>query len=447
MISNDNDFEPSVNASIFPDELRIAILKLTIPKRIHLRSAREFDDKSINNTTHKWSFDYSGSRRYLVFKGDDISVTFLKYICFKYVSMRCATFVSSILYDWQNLLVQCQSIGEFSLEFIRSVLEGESIDGRSFYSILFGLKIICAEEFPGFTLDDYEDLEFIPRPHLHNWDMYQEIDNILEPLEKSMISNGLFEMGNAITRRKHYSLTDVRNSAVLGLSYVTGARPVQLAKLAAGDLYIDTCNPNTGLTRYSILLPYVKQRRVTTERLLLAIPPEIGVLIKHYIDRARLLPADKMFEMGASAPRFVSQAINKTILNFSPPDYQSAVACGEAAPPSITSTDLRHNVGHSLAMQGASAEEIAHILGHSSLVVAKHYILATPALALIRAKALGSNPVWQNMVSMMLTGKLVPSKEWEGRRVVGMLVEGFDKSPIQIGFDERKLEAPGEKIP
>ncbi|MXD47192.1 tyrosine-type recombinase/integrase, partial [Escherichia coli] len=77
-----------------------------------------------------------------------------------------------------------------------------------------------------------------------------------------------------------------------------------------------------------------------------------------------------------------------------------AVSCGEAALPSITSTDLRHNVGHSLAMQGASAEEIAHILGHSSLVVAKHYIRATPALALIRAKALGSNPVWQNMVAM-----------------------------------------------
>ena len=63
-------------------------------------------------------------------------------------------------------------------------------------------------------------------------------------------------------------------------------------------------------------------------------------------------------------------------------------------------------------MHGVSAEEIAHILGHSSVVVAKHYILATPALALIRAKALGSNPVWQNMVAMMLTGKLVPSKEW-----------------------------------
>ncbi|WP_446924756.1 site-specific integrase, partial [Klebsiella pneumoniae] len=283
---------------------------------------------------------------------------------------------------------------------------------------------------PGFTLDDYEDLEFIPRPYLRNWDIYQEIDNILDPLEKNMISNGLFEMGNAITKGKHYSLKDVRDAAVLGLSYVTGARPVQLAKLAASDLYIDTCNPNKGLTRYSILLPYVKQRRVTTERLLLAIPPEIGGLIEHYIGRARLLPNDKMFDMGVSAPKFVSQAINQTILNFSPPDYQSAVACGEAALPSITSTDLRHNVGHSLAMQGASAEEIAHILGHSSLVVAKHYILATPALALIRAKALGSNPVWQSMVAMMLTGKLVPSKEWQGRRVVGIV---GDRLHYEIG--------------
>ncbi len=119
--------------------------------------------------------------------------------------------------------------------------------------------------------------------------------------------------------------------------------------------------------------------------MILALPPEIGALVKHYIDEARLLPTDKMFNV-VSAPKFVSQSISQTILSFSPQDYQFAVSCGEAALPSITSTDLRHNVGHSLAMQGASAEEIAHILGHSSLVVAKHYIRATPALALIALK-------------------------------------------------------------
>lgn len=237
-------------------------------------------------------------------------------------------------------------------------------------------------------------------------------------------------MATALARGKFYDIRELKQATILGLSYVTGARPVQLAKLAVRDLRIDTYNTNTGLIRYSILLPYVKQRRLTTERLLLAIPPEIGALIKHYVDRAQLLSNDKMFDMGGAAPAFVSQSIRQTILNFSPPDYQNAVARGEAAPPSITPTDLRHNVGHSLAMQGVSAEEIAHILGHSSVVVAKHYILATPALALIRAKALGSNPVWQNMVAMMLTGKLVPSKEWLGRRVVGMV---GDRLHYEIG--------------
>ncbi|HCO8300854.1 TPA: site-specific integrase, partial [Escherichia coli] len=117
----------------------------------------------------------------------------------------------------------------------------------------------------------------------------------------------------------------------------------------------------------------------------------------------------------------VSRAINKAFLCFSPPDYQAAVKRGEAALPTITPTDLRHNVGHSLAMQGVSAEEIAHILGHSSLTVAKYYILATPALALIRAKALGINPVWQNMVAMMLTGELTSSTKWQDQRVVGII--------------------------
>ncbi|EFJ5916081.1 site-specific integrase [Escherichia coli] len=297
----------------------------------------------------------------------------------------------------------------------------QEIDPRYFYYIIFGLKILCAEAFPGFTLDDYEDLEFIPRPHSHDWDIYQEIDHVLDPLEKSMISKGLFEMATSIRYGENYSLNTIRDAAILGLTYVTGARPAQLAKLATKDLRIDTRNPETGLIRYSLLLPYAKQRRVTTERLFLAIPAEIGALIRHYIERAQLKPDGKLFEFSHSAPFYVSKAISKAILRFSPPDYQAAVARGEAALPTITPTDLRHNVGHSLAMQGGSAEEIAHILGHTSLTVAKYYILATPALALIRAKALGTNPVWQNMVAMMLTGELTSSTEWQGQRVVGIV--------------------------
>ncbi len=239
--------------------------------------------------------------------------------------------------------------------------------------------------------------------------------------QSAKLCNGLFEMASLLRDGKSFSHSEVRNAAILGLAYVTGARPVQLARLAVKDVRIDTRNQESGLIRYSVFLPYAKQRRVTTERLFLAIPPEIGELIMNYTVRYKKNPEDKLFDFSVSAPHYVSQAINQAILNFCPPEYQAAVACGEAALPTITPTDLRHNVGHSLAMQGASAEEIAHVLGHTSLAVAKYYIMATPALALIRAKALGSNPVWQNMVAMMLTGELVDSAHWKGHPVVGLV--------------------------
>ncbi|WP_228343077.1 hypothetical protein [Klebsiella variicola] len=40
---------------------------------------------------------------------------------------------------------------------------------------------------------------------------------------------------------------------------------------------------------------------------------------------------------------------------------------------------------------------------------------------MIRAKALGINPVWQNMVAMMLTGELTSSTKWQDQRVVGIV--------------------------
>jgi hypothetical protein len=53
---------------------------------------------------------------------------------------------------------------------LKDYLETQEIDPQYFYFIIFGLKILCAEAFPGFTVEDYEDLEFIPRPHSHDWE-------------------------------------------------------------------------------------------------------------------------------------------------------------------------------------------------------------------------------------------------------------------------------------
>ncbi|MEM0674892.1 site-specific integrase [Dickeya oryzae] len=414
---NNNQLEIGEFENNFYDVKQIKkINQLRIPLEIHLKSADIFDDKYITSEDNDWIFDYSGNRLYIHFKKDKNSKRLLKYILFHYASTRSPASLYRVYQAWSDVIDHCNTQSAFNFQIIKNYLECKSIHSTYFFFIIFGLKVLCTKD-----IEDYEDLEFIARPHSNGWGVYQEIDNVLDPLEKSMISKSLFEMGSDIRDGKLYQLKVLRDAAILGLTYVTGARPVQLAKLAVRDFRIDTRSLDTGLIRYSILLPYAKQRRVTTERLFLAIPPEIGGLILHYIERTQLEPDDKLFETGCSAPEFVSSAINRAILNFSPPDYQAAVASGEAAEPIITPTDLRHNVGHSLAMQGASAEEIAHILGHSSLVAAKHYVLATPALALIRAKALGVNPVWKNMVAMMLTGKLTSAQEWLGYRVTGVV--------------------------
>lgn len=410
-----------INDSIFSLELTSIVDKIKIPERIHLKSAGEFDDKFIFSAGPRWTFQYAGSRRHISFIPDGIAEKLTKYLCLIYASTRMPTYLPNFSHYWKSAILYCNKKGEFSFNTLKAYIESSDAEPLSFYSIMFGLKALCLKECPGFSMDNYEELQFIPRPCSDQWGIYQEIDNVISPLEKNMIVNGLFEMATSITSGKNYILQEVIDAAILGLTYTTGARPVQLSRLAIEDIRVDTRDATSGLVRYSVLLPYAKQRTVTTERIFLALPPEIGTLLLHYIERTNRDRRDKLFEMGASAPAYVSQSINQAILRFSPPDYQAAVARGEAALSTITPTDLRHNVGHSLAMQGVSADEIAHILGHSALVVAKHYILATPALALVRAKALGVNPVWQNMVAMMLTGEVTSSAKWRGKRVAGII--------------------------
>jgi len=433
--------------SFYTEEFIASINAIKIPEKIYLKSASVFDDRYINTLGDNWSFDYSGSRRYVYFSLELQLNKLTKYICYKYASTRMATHLPNLARAWTKAIGICSKKNDsFSFGALKSHIENKDISSIDFYSILFGLKVLCAEEFPGFNLSDYDELEFIARPPVDTWGIYQEIDNVLSPQEKNMITNGLFEMASLITNDEvNYHLEDVLDAAILGLIYATGARPVQLAKLAAEDIRIDTRNTNSGLIRYSILIPYAKQRNVATDRLYLALPTEIGEILIHYINRKLLKPKDKLFDTGVSSPRYVSKSLNRCIIKFSSSDYQNAIACGEAATPVITPTDLRHNVGHSLAMQGVSAEEIAHILGQASLVVAKHYILATPSLALVRARALGVNPVWQNMVAMMLTGELIQNSDWHGKRVAGVIgntllseIGGCSKSHTNCIFAEAR---------
>ncbi|WXN18142.1 hypothetical protein WHU47_19915 [Escherichia coli] len=72
--------------------------------------------------------------------------------------------------------------------------------------------------------------------------------------------------------------------------------------------------------------------------------------------------------------KMVEASLKKMLFRFSPQEIQEAVKNDDYQLPVYTASLFRHNVGHSMAMSGASAPEIAYILGQSSYVVADRYI-------------------------------------------------------------------------
>ncbi|MEI5531876.1 site-specific integrase, partial [Acinetobacter baumannii] len=292
---------------------------------------------------------------------------------------------------------------------------------NTYAHIKFLLRLLILEDFPNFDIEDDFELEFIPRPKSFNSNLfYQEYEDTIDYPLISMIQQGFIKLNQGI--KDNFQSIDNQEllySSILGLVYVTGLRPVQLTKLSVQDIKVDTTRTIDQFHRYSVLIPYAKQARYVHEKIAVKLPEEIAEIILSYIERFNLYPDEKLFDMGENAARFCSKAINTQLFAFSPKSYRDAVLAGEMIRQKYSFSDFRHHVGYSLAMAGSSAEEIAYILGHSSVVTARHYIFSTPQLAQIRAQALGRNSLYKHMIAMLLTGRLVYKQEWKHKKVMG----------------------------
>lgn len=296
------------------------------------------------------------------------------------------------------------------------------VENSTYYQYLkFLIKLLFLEGFIGFDDDKEYELEFLPRPNAFNSKLfYQQYEDPIDYPLISMIQQGFSKLlHNIKNSNEHVDNQTLINSSILGLVYVSGLRPVQLAKLSVKDIQIDTTHPTDQFHRYSILIPYAKQARYVHEKIAVKLPEEIAEIILSYIERFNLKPDEKLFEMGENAARFCSVAINTQMFEFAPQSYRKGVLAGELILQKYSYSDFRHHVGYSLAMAGSSAEEIAYILGHSSIVTARHYILSTPELAQIRAQALGKNSLYKQMIAMLLTGRLIYQKNWRQKKVLG----------------------------
>ncbi|MEZ8453215.1 tyrosine-type recombinase/integrase [Vibrio splendidus] len=310
-------------------------------------------------------------------------------------------------------------------------------DNSQFYYTLYALRKLERSKFFKSTGDkgDLEDLLLeVPRPRNNNWGRYQNLDLVIPDEVCLMIENGVQLWASKLCPKleskeakvahlekvnKVANLCALRDCIIIGIVYYTGARPVQIGKMAGGDYVVDTEN-EYGM-RYSFLVPYAKKTRITINRVRVAIPEELGKLVTLYKHLSGVGEKEQLFSSKVSSKKMVDNSIKDMLLNFSSRDIQEAVKNDGYELPVYPASLFRHNVGHSMAMNGASATEISYILGHSYHTVADRYIAATPEMSDIREQALGRNPVFKNMMALMLTGNLIHSTKWQGRRVAASI--------------------------
>lgn len=420
------------------------IIKLSIPPIILFRNATTFDTKRIKTGGDLWKYSFSGRNHIIKFIGEKEDIHLKKYILASYVSKNSPSSLDKHILVLDNLFNILHDLDNFSYKGSIVAID-KFTDQSSFYFVLFIIRALCSLGFPEFPYNKLEDLEFIPRPVNDSWLNYQNIDNVLSIYDKNLITKGIKEISIRINSEEGHTVTEqeLMDSSVLGLCYTCGIRPVQLARLAVMDLRIDFNRSRDNFKRYSISISYAKQQKLLVDKALIAIPTDLADILKEYQRRLNKKQDEQFFDVGFAATGFVNRAINRQMLRFAPKDIREAINNNLMLQPSYNSYDFRHNIGHSLAMGGASADEIAYILGHSTLVAAKNYIMATPELALIRAKALGTNPVWQTMISMMLTGSITQKNNWKGKEVFGIVdgnihtdIGGCSRSYVDCPFSE-----------
>lgn len=306
------------------------------------------------------------------------------------------------------------------LEEILLTITPEKQSANDYYAFKRVVLFLIESEFPGFDYKDEYKVEVLPYPSRPDaWKAYYDLDFRLKPDTSRYIRNGILAVAS---QKEEYSLDEIIAVSALAIVYETGLRPIQMHRLTDKDLSSD------GDEFYSLLITRAKSRGIKNNgSYTITLSSEVGGLLAYLVKLRPTFPSqenasDQLLRASESEEAIDQQRmtslINKGLRVFGGKDI-----------PRLTPYDFRHNVGHNLAMTGASADEIALILGHSSTVAARHYISATPEIAFLKQKALGENRAYLDMMGMIMTGEIIEEDNCLSQKVAGninnMMITGI----------------------
>lgn len=400
----------------------------------------EFDTPYVNTDADRWEFIRLGSTYVNIFNEDKYTNKLLKLLAVKYSDSHMAPLDSSRFQGIKKILREAD---EFSFSVFFQILNrlAKSNQSKGYFELKAITKYLIRMQFPEFNLDDEEKLEQLVIPDVNDpFLRYQDVENTLPSHMKNLIVKKMAEYS---TKEGLESLSDVdiKNMSILGLSYSVGCRSAQYSMLQGKSVRLLAKNHKTNLMRFEVSVPLAKQVEIKVTNPKIALSQEVGLIIQEYINRFGIGDTDPLFSFDSKGKIDLSielhKCLNDALLFIQPDDVKDKIETGKMDRPIYTLYDFRHNIGHTMAMNNASAQEIAFVLGHTSLVAARHYIMSTPELALLKNQSLGQNPIWKDMIGLLMTGYKTEESTWRSKTVSGMLNGQFIH---RIGGCERRQD-------
>tara|TARA_Y100000588_G_scaffold394088_2_gene512772 strand:- start:1120 stop:2676 length:1557 start_codon:yes stop_codon:yes gene_type:complete len=411
-------------ASTLTSEQKIFIDGLPLPAVMSIDIAAQDDTSLVQTKNDRWEYVRLGRIHVLRFDLTPEWNKLLKFLAIKYTSGHLAPLQEEKFTSIKNFIRTLEDVS-YSSFYKRLEVIAATDKAHGYFEIKSITRYLIRIGFPNFDIDDLESLVRLPVPSTTDpFLRYQDVEAAMPTHFKNLIVNRLVEFGTP-EGLASLSNKELKDLSILAISYAVGCRPQQFAKLIGDSVKLHSVNHKTGLKRYLIAVPLVKQSAVTDSTTPVALSNEIGRIIDEYKKRFNIEDGDTLYPYNGdkqnSLSRQMHKSLNEALLFIQPDDVKVAIANNRMDTPTHTLYDFRHNIGHSMAMLNASAEEIAMVLGHVSTVAASHYIQATPDIALLKHKALGSNPVWKGMMGLLLTGYSVDDTEWQGYFVSGII--------------------------
>ena len=358
-----------------------------------------------------WSWRYAGDLTVIRWSQLNLSsrlTELLKAFIFHRLRLLSPKTVASSDLRWINFLNDSEFHAAFpwnNKETIAKLLAEVSKYEGVFYGLKAFYKFGFSQGFSGFTKEFNEIIQEtrIPKRYgSYRKILMQEI-NRLSPADESILLDFLY----APVSIEDYC--EFRNNVLLHLAFELAPRPIQLHALSAEDLEVVN-SVNKSDRYFSLWLPMAKKIKThDVEKRYRKITAVLGEKIVRLIEEN-----NRLYGPAPNIPLFIQplRARKKGITQGRLGSGEiSVIICDLLQSRGFKKGDgatlLRHHLAQCLADQGASAETIAEILGHNSTLPARAYIAATPAIAVIKTRALGKNKTYQNIMSMLMTGQII----------------------------------------